>query len=201
MKALKEKFLKKTDENLLFIKSWVQNPKALGAIAPSSEALGKFISKQITLGSDEFIVEVGAGTGSLTDELLVSGIAPEKLIVVELDEKLAAFLRKKLPAQVCVIQGNAEDLAKILPDFARGHIATVISGIPMMNLRKDEQLRIISSCFDVMKEGGYLLQFTYGPLSPIPAKKLGLAKKRVGHVLMNIPPATIWRYQRLQQDV
>ena len=196
MRALKEKILKKTDENLLFIKSWVQNPKALGSIAPSSEALGKFISKQISIKPHEYVVEIGAGTGSLTQELLASGIPPEKLIVVELDEKLSAFLKKKLPAQVMIICGNAENLGALLPAFTQGLIPTIISGIPMMNLRKEEQVRIISSCFDVMNEGGTLLQFTYGPLSPLPAKLLGLTKKRVGHVLMNIPPATIWRYEK-----
>ncbi len=186
----------KREENFLFLRQLVKNPKMLGAIVPSSEALGKFISKQIVITDQTQCVEIGAGTGSLTLALLRAGILPENLYVVELDTTLSDFLKKKLPAEVHVIKGDAAHLEKLLPSHIIGHVDTVVSGIPMMNLSKAEQTALIESSFNVMKNEGSLLQFTYGPLSPLPAKKLGLSKKRIGHVLLNFPPATIWRYQR-----
>ncbi len=185
----------KREENLLFLKQLVKNPKALGALVPSSEALGKFISKQINCKSEGYFVEIGAGTGSLTLALLRAGIQPDRLYVIEIDPALSSFLKKKLPADVHVITGDAAHLSRLLPEPIVGHVDTVISGIPMMNLTIFEQTQLIQSSFQVIKKGGSLLQFTYGPLSPLPAKKLGLNKKRIGHVLFNFPPATLWRYQ------
>lgn len=144
-------------------------------------------------------MEIGAGTGSLTQTLLHSGIPPEKLIVVELDPDLCAFLKKTLPSQIHLICDDACALKDTLPPHAHGHITTIISGIPMMNLDFKEQGGIVDACFDVMNEGGSLIQFTYGPMSPLPAKRLGLSKKRIGHVLMNIPPASVWRYKRISE--
>jgi len=197
----KEERSAKNAENFLFIKQLVKNPKALGSIVPSSEALGKFISKQIDVNAEGCFVEVGAGTGALTHELLKAGVHPEKLFVVELEENLSAFLKKSLPPQVHVITGDASHLETLLPPHVLGHVEAIISGIPMMNLSVFEQLGIIRSCFSVMREGGSFLQFTYGPLSPLPAKKLGLAKKRMGHVFLNFPPATVWRYMKDEKEV
>ncbi|MBX9977924.1 MAG: methyltransferase domain-containing protein [Alphaproteobacteria bacterium] len=188
----------KREENLLFFKQLVKNPKALGALVPSSEALGKFISKQINLTGDPYFVEIGAGTGSLTMALLRAGVRPDRLFVVEIDPSLSDFLKKKLPSDIHVITGDACHLSCLLPEHVIGHVDTVISGIPMMNLTIFEQMNLIQSSFQIMKPEGSLLQFTYGPLSPLPAKKLGLQKKRVGHVLLNFPPATIWRYTKIK---
>jgi phospholipid N-methyltransferase len=55
---------------------------------------------------------------------------------------------------------------------------------------------MVASFINVLKESGHILQFSYGPLSPLCVKKLGLKKKRLGHILLNIPPATIWQYSR-----
>eukprot|EP01037_Dinobryon_pediforme_P014869 gene14869-15006_t len=90
-------------------------------------------------------------------------------------------LPKNFP-HINVVEGNANQLHTLLPDGWVGKIGTIISGIPM-----------------VLSESGSILQFTYGPISPLSSKKLGLAKKRLGHVFMNFPPATVWRYGRMGQ--
>ena len=128
---------------------------------------------------------------------------PACLYVVELDPKLADFLKKRLPDSVNVITGDARHLEQLLPPHVLGHVDTVISGIPMMNLKIQDQFDLIDASFRVMHTGGSFLQFTYGPMSPLPAKKLGLEKTRIGHVFKNFPPATVWRYNRplLQEAV
>lgn len=188
--------LKKQEEKVLFFKQLVKNPRSLGAIVPSSEALGTFISQQLTIQPGCYFVEIGAGTGSLTKALLQASMDPRCLYVVELDPMLAAYLRKHLPDDVTVITGDARDLENLLPPHIIGHVEAVISGIPMMNLNTQEQWDLIDASFRVMHLHGSFLQFSYSPLSPLPAKKLGLEKKRVGHVLKNFPPATVWRYNR-----
>lgn len=190
-------------ERALFFKQLVKNPRSLGAVMPSSKALGEFISRQLRIVPGSYFVEIGAGTGSLTQALLRAGIEPKCLYVVELDPYLSAFLKTRLPEDVHVMTGDARDLEHLLPAHVLGCVEAVISGIPMVNLNAQTQWDLIQASFRVMREGGDFLQFTYSPLSPLPAKKMGLDQKRVGHVFKNFPPATVWRYSRpvLQEAV
>lgn len=185
--------IRKRDESLLFLKQLIKNPKSLGAIAPSSPMLANFICGHVPILEDHLVVEIGAGTGRFTQGLLKGGVKPENLAILELDPDMCKFLRKNFP-QINVIEGDASQLHTLLPQNWIGKVGTIISGIPMVNLSKEDQSQIVSSCFSVLNEVGRFLQFTYGPISPLPNKKLGLKKKRLGHVLFNFPPATVWCY-------
>lgn len=187
--------IRKRDESLLFLKQLIRNPKSLGALVPSSQMLADFICGHVPTAENHLVVEVGAGTGRFTQGLLKAGIKPENLVVLEIDPIMCSFLRKNFP-HINVIEGNANQLHTLLPEGWVGKIGTIISGIPMVNLSAEDQEQIISSCFQVLSELGSVLQFTYGPLSPLSSKKLGLTKKRLGHVFMNFPPATVWQYCR-----
>jgi phosphatidylethanolamine/phosphatidyl-N-methylethanolamine N-methyltransferase len=189
----------KRDENILFFKRLLKNPRALGAIAPSSVALCNFICRHVETTPDTYVVEIGAGTGRFTRTLLHSGIAPERLFVVEMDPELCKFLMLHFPT-VTVIEGDAGHLEQILPPHIIGNVSTVISGIPLVNLSEKVQAHIADACFAILAKGGQMLQFTYGPLSPLSSRKLGLHKKRLGHVLWNFPPAVIWAYKRPENN-
>lgn len=189
-----QKKIRKRDESLLFLKTLMKNPKSLGAIAPSSVGLCELIAKNVYHPDEHYVLEIGAGTGRITRKLLSSGINPSKIYVVELDPHMCVFLREKLP-DIHVIEGDACRLTELLPQEVISKISTVISGIPMINLSKELQGKIIQSCFSVMAKDGILLQFTYGPVSPISSKVYGLYKKRIGHILLNMPPAFLWMYK------
>ena len=191
---------RRRDENLLFIKRAIRNPKALGAIMPSSRQLARFIARHLEREDSEYIVEVGAGTGRFTDTFIKSGVPPEKLIVVELDKELANYLKRRFP-KVLIIHGDASQLSQILPEEVVGRVRTIVSGIPMVNLSRQQQISIVSSCFSVISDNGKLLQFTYTPISPIPSRVLQLTSKMIGYVFLNLPPANIWSYRRLANTV
>ncbi len=190
-----EPVIRKRDENLLFLRQLMKNPKSLGALFPSSNMLANFITSHVDLVADYLIVEIGAGTGRFTQALLRAGVTPDKLVIVELDPAMCVFLRKNFP-NVMVVEGDAKDLKNLLPAQIVGSVTTIISGIPMINLSADEQIGVAEACFSILSETGSLLQFTYGPMSPLSSKKLGLRKKRLGHIFLNIPPAVVWRYWR-----
>ncbi len=181
------------NEKLLFLKRVLKNPKALGAVMPSSKALGQFVCQHVNNDNDVYVVEVGAGTGSLTKTLLESGLCQSKLIVIELDPELTQYLREKFP-HITIIQGDATNLLSLLPDYTHGNVTTIISGIPLMNLNKDEQKQLFDAFRSVMNSEGKVIQFTYGPTSPLCNRRLGINSSRLGLVLKNVPPATVWSY-------
>ena len=188
-------------ENVIFFKSLLKSPLKTGAFFPSSKNLATAIASFVNIpAEDEYIVELGAGTGRLTSAILARGIPESQLIILEMQQSLVKFLKKNFP-KINVIEGNAADLANLLPPQIIGKVTTVVSGIPMVNLRFQDQQDIVKSCKNIMKLDGALLQFTYRPGSPLPSNKLGLGQRYLGHVLMNMPPAAIWEYKNVEHCV
>lgn len=183
-----------TNEAVLFLKRWLKHPLRLGAIAPSSKSLAEMIAKQVVPDPNHFVVELGAGTGTLTRKLLEFGIPNDRLFVVELDPELYTFLSDAHPL-ANVIQGNATDLDKLLPPHCVGNVSTIVSGLPISTMPYILQKRIIDAALSVLAPKGDIIQYSYRHTSPIPVERLGLSKEKIGMTLRNIPPATVWRFK------
>jgi phosphatidylethanolamine/phosphatidyl-N-methylethanolamine N-methyltransferase len=183
-------------EEILFFRRWIAHPLKVGALLPSSPFLARMVARHTRIGDDDVVVELGAGTGAVTKALLDGGIPKERLFVIEIDADMCTYLRKWYP-QAQVIHGDAGALVDILPSRYHGKVATVISGIPMITLPDDLQARLIRSWLGQLKPGGRLLQYTYSLVSPIPQKKFGLSVKRAGITFLNLPPASVFKYEKI----
>jgi phosphatidylethanolamine/phosphatidyl-N-methylethanolamine N-methyltransferase len=182
------------EEGLLFLRRWLAHPLKVGAVLPSSPALARLVARQVPVRPDQAVVELGAGTGSVTKALLEAGVPADRLFVVEIDADLCAFLRKQVP-QAQVINGDAARLSELLPSKWLGRVSTVISGIPMVTMPLELQQRFINAWFGVMAPEGRMLQYTYSLVSPLPESKLGLKGRRKGIAMLNVPPAWVWSYE------
>ncbi|HLY07277.1 MAG TPA: rRNA adenine N-6-methyltransferase family protein [Rhizomicrobium sp.] len=181
-------------DDLRFLKSLVARPRAIGAIAPSSPALARKIAQQVDPAVPGTVLELGPGTGVVTDALLARGIAIERLIAVEADPDLAQLMRERFPA-LRVVEGDAFDLDRTLPLDASGPLAATISGLPLLNFPHDKRRALILSALDRMPAGGPFVQFSYGFTAPVPADR-AISVGQAGLVLANLPPARIWVYSR-----
>jgi phospholipid N-methyltransferase len=92
-----------------FIRSWIQNPLAIGALAPS----GRLLAKRMARGLDETarVIERGAGTGTVTQALLDAGVKPENLYLVERDQHFLGILARRFP-NCPLVAADALHLAK-----------------------------------------------------------------------------------------
>jgi phosphatidylethanolamine/phosphatidyl-N-methylethanolamine N-methyltransferase len=177
----------------LFLRRWLANPLQMGSVIPSSPALCRRIAALVDRKEDEFVLELGAGTGVISRALLAAGVPAEKLIVVEIVRDMADHLRSALPG-VNVIQGDAFELSRALPERMHGKIGTAICGIPLVMLPLKQQQRFVDAVESVAPGKGFLL-YTYCITSPLPYGKLGLTAKREAWTPLNFPPASVWRYQ------
>ena len=177
---------------LMFLRRWAANPLQMGSIVPSAPALCKRIARQVRRNPDQFVLELGAGTGVISKALLNAGLPPEKLYVVEIVHDMAEHLRKVLPG-VHVIEGDARDLAKLLPAHVRGNIGSVVCGVPLVLLPLAEQRRFIDA-MEAVAPGVGFLHYSYCITSPLPYKRHSLAAKREEWTPRNFPPASVWRY-------
>lgn len=182
-------------ETELFFRQWLRSPRSMGSVIPSSRALARAIARAVAWEPGHTVVELGAGTGAISKGLLRSGLPKEALMMVELDRPLYEYLRGHFDG-VRVVNGDATRLSDILRQQAVGPVSTVISGLPMVNMPLEFQRAIINQSLDVLGPEGCYLQYSYSPVPPVPAKKLGLRAELVRYVLRNVPPATVWRFRR-----
>lgn len=189
------KFAAKFDDELKFFKGWIDKPKAVGAIIPTSSFTARKMASVIDTTSGLPVLEVGPGTGIITKYILKHGVKPSNLYTVEYSHNFVVHLRRLFP-EVNVIEGDAFDLENSLGANGPKLFDSVISGVPLLNFPVQKRVQYLESLLDRLPAGRPVVQLTYGPKSPIPP---GLGNYTVEHfdfILRNIPPTRLWVYRR-----
>lgn len=175
-----------------FLAAWLRSPLSVGALFPSSPALARAMADQVDIARPGKIVELGAGTGPITQALLDRRIPASRLIVTERDADLFAILKQRFPQ----LDLRCADASALLGDMKE--VATIVSGLPLRSLPKSEKKQVEHAMAAAIRNGGAIIQFTYGLVSPIARKdwkNLKLRGRRQQLVLANLPPAHIWVYR------
>ncbi|MBM3653652.1 MAG: phospholipid methyltransferase [Alphaproteobacteria bacterium] len=187
-------------DNARFIRQWIENPPLIGAVSPSGRALAKTMAGFVEPDRDGHIVELGPGTGPVTQALLARGIAPERLVLVEFETRFCHLLAERFPG-VNIVQGDAYGLKATLDGKVAGKIAAVVSSLPLLVRPERDRVELLNQAFELMGEDGLFIQFTYGlTKSPMPMHAHGVKGAFVGKgsppIVLNIPPARVWRYRK-----
>ncbi|TIO06874.1 phospholipid N-methyltransferase PmtA [Mesorhizobium sp.] len=190
-KALAEKF----DDELKFFKGWIDKPKAVGSIVPTSSITARKMASVVNPKSGLPVLEVGPGTGVITRAILAQGVKPENLYAVEYSTDFVRHLRQLYP-DINVIEGDAFNLDATLGDKSGLKFDSVISGVPLLNFPVAQRIAYIESLLDRIPEGRPIVQLTYGPLSPIPPGRGDYTVEHFHFVIRNIPPTQLWIYRR-----
>lgn len=184
-----------------FLRQWIENPRIVGAVSPSGPALAKAMAGYVDLARRGPIIELGPGTGPVTKALLERGIPLERLLLVEYETKFCRMLAERYPG-VKIVQGDAYGLKATLAGHVEsGGVATVVSSLPLLNRPERDRIELLHQAFELMGPDGLFIQFTYGlAVSPMPIHAHGVGGAYVGKgsapILLNIPPARVWRYRR-----
>jgi len=179
-----------------FLKTLVAAPRLTGAVAPSGRALARAMAAAIGSPPQGLVVELGPGTGPVTQSLIEARVPPARLVLVEYDPGFCRMLERRFGG-VRVIQGDAYDLPRTLASFAGQPIAAVVSSLPLLNQPPPRRTKLIADAFALMGPSGVFVQFTYGLQSPVPreacANRYSAIRSRP--ILRNLPPAFVWTYR------
>jgi phosphatidylethanolamine/phosphatidyl-N-methylethanolamine N-methyltransferase len=182
------------DDEVRFLSSWLQSPLKTGAVSPSSPALAKAMAAEIDPSLPGPVVEIGPGTGPVTEAILARGITPQRLVLVEFNREFCALLRKRFPG-VTVIEGDGYSLADTLGDAAGKPLAAVVSSLPLMTRPMPVRLRTLVSALRLLGHGAPFVQFTYAMTAPIPPRPSRYTITASPRIWMNLPPARVWVYR------
>ena len=182
------------DDEMQFIRSWIEKPLRTGAVMPSSRALARVMVRYVDPQSSGPVIELGPGTGPVTEALVEHGIDPARLILVEFNPDFCRLLRTRYPAAT-VVQGDAYRLRRLLATTVREPAAAMVSGLPLVTKPLRTRLRLISDAMGLLKEGAPFVQFTYAMVPPIPKALPGIKAEASELIWLNLPPARVWVYR------
>ncbi len=182
------------DDEMRFIRTWFENPLSTGAVMPSSKALARTMASYVDPDSTGPVIELGPGTGPVTEALVQRGVDPKRLVLVEFDPDFCRLLRTRYPAAT-VVQGDAYRLRRLLSETVREPAAAMVSGLPLVTKPLRTRLRLISDALGLLAPGAPFIQFTYAMVPPIPKGLSGLSAKASDLIWLNLPPARVWVYR------
>lgn len=182
------------DDEVRFIRSWLEKPLAIGAVTPSSRVLARTMARFVDPQSKGPVIELGPGTGPVTEALVKHGITPDRLVLVEFNPHFCQILRKRYP-DATVIQGDAYRLGRLFDDLKQ-KAAAVVSGLPLVTKPMRMRMLLLRDALELLGPGAPFVQFTYAVAPPIPRTVPGVRTESSERIWLNFPPARVWVYRK-----
>jgi phosphatidylethanolamine/phosphatidyl-N-methylethanolamine N-methyltransferase len=186
---------KRLDDEVQFIRSWMEKPLATGAVMPSGKPLARAMAKCVDPEREGPVIELGPGTGAVTAALVEQGIDPARLVLVEFNPAFCRLLRTRYP-EATVVQGDAYGIKRLLGSLLRHPAAAVVSGLPLFTKPLKFRLRLLADAFTLLAPEAPFVQFTYALVPPIPRSYSGAHARASERIWLNIPPARVWVYRK-----
>jgi phosphatidylethanolamine/phosphatidyl-N-methylethanolamine N-methyltransferase len=183
------------DDEVRFLRSWIEKPLHMGAVMPSGRVLARTMAQYVDIKSSGPVVELGPGTGAITNALIEHGIDQKRLVLVEYNPGFCALLRDRYP-HAKVVQGDAYRLRDSLWNMLSDPASAVVSGLPLVTKPMLTRLKLIRDAFLALAPGAPFVQFTYSVAPPIPKSLPGVSTEASERIWMNLPPARVWVYRK-----
>jgi phosphatidylethanolamine/phosphatidyl-N-methylethanolamine N-methyltransferase len=183
------------DDEVRFLRSWIEKPLHMGAVMPSGRVLARTMAQYVDVRSTGPVVELGPGTGAITSALIEHGVDQKRLVLVEYNPGFCALLRDRYP-QANVVQGDAYALRDTLWNVLAAPASAIVSGLPLVTKPMLTRLKLIRDAFVAMAPGAPFVQFTYSVAPPIPKSLPGVSTEASERIWMNLPPARVWVYRK-----
>jgi phosphatidylethanolamine/phosphatidyl-N-methylethanolamine N-methyltransferase len=167
----------------------------MGAVMPSGRLLARTMAQYVDINSEGPVIELGPGTGAITNALIAHGVEQKRLVLVEYNPGFCALLRDRYP-QATVVQGDAYALRDSLWDVLKAPASAVVSGLPLVTKPMLTRLKLIRDAFAALSPGSPFVQFTYSVAPPIPRSLPGVSTEASERIWMNLPPARVWVYRK-----
>ncbi|MBK8704511.1 MAG: methyltransferase [Saprospiraceae bacterium] len=183
-------------KRLEFLRESLRDIKTVGTLTPSSRHLCESMIRHIDFENGITIVELGAGDGVITHQLLSKMPVDSRLIVFEVNEKFCRTLRQIHDPRFILIDDTAEKLDDYLNQLHIDHIDYVISALPFTSLPRTLGINIVKQCYQHLNKGGLFVQMHYSLFTKRLYKKI-FGNVDVCFVPLNLPPAFVFVSEKI----
>lgn len=178
------------EESWLFLRKFMQYPKQVGSIAPSSPYLAEEMLRHVKWDEVGSMAELGAGTGAITRAIARKAHPGTRVYLFEKDAGMRQALAAKYPAFVC-----CEDAARLKASMARANdrepLDCIVSGLPFANFSAQLRARLLQQIETALKPDGLFVAFQYS-LQMRSRLAQSFHIEKIGFVMRNLPPAFVY---------
>ena len=190
---------KKVSDEARFFRGWLQRPLVMGAVSPSSRTLGRAMAAYVPdpagFDADSRVLELGPGTGVVTQCLVDRGVPEAALVLVEYSPEFCILLRARFPAAL-VIQGDAYAPSTAVTRAMEGkRLEAVVSSLPLFTKPDAKREAVIGGSLARMVRGAPFIQFSYALTMPVKPERIGAELITSPWIKRNLPPARVLVYR------
>ncbi|MFV0415985.1 MAG: class I SAM-dependent methyltransferase [Chthoniobacterales bacterium] len=190
-------------EKLTFFRQYLRQSAEIGAVCPSSPRLCELLVEQANVKDASLVVEVGSGSGAVTQILLKKAPPSASIFLIEQNPVFTEILQKKFPSANLIV-GCASKLGEYLRDASAGPVGSVVSGLPWASLPGNIRLSLLDAIEANLAPKGIFATFAYfGPhwlpkgrafRKELRKRFVNVSSSRVE--LLNLPPAFVYRAEK-----
>ncbi|HEY0509916.1 MAG TPA: methyltransferase domain-containing protein, partial [Blastococcus sp.] len=182
-------------DRLRFLRAFAAHPRQVGAILPTSRQAVRDMLDMADVPGAGLVVELGAGTGSQTGEILARMGPDARLVALEIDPGLVRVLEQRFDdPRLQVVCDSAEHLDAHL-DGATADV--LVCALPFTSLDPGLRRRILDSLPGAVGPRGVALVIQYSPLIQSELRRLfPSVRRRLS--LINVPPAFLYACSRTE---
>ncbi|WP_019902941.1 rRNA adenine N-6-methyltransferase family protein [Methylobacterium sp. 77] len=185
------------EDEARFLRSWFERPLVTGSVTPSGKMLARMMASYVDPRTPGPVIELGPGTGPVTEALIRRGIEQERLVLVEYNPDFCKLLQKRFP-RATILRGDAYNIQQTIGSLLTEKAAATVSSLPLFTKPLEQRLDLLNAAHALMHPSAPFVQFTYAVVPPIPARcdAGSYTASRSSRVWLNLPPARVWVYRR-----
>jgi phospholipid N-methyltransferase len=176
-------------ERRRFLRSFLEGPARVGAVLPTSRRTVRATLDMAPIADASCVVELGAGTGPYTREILARLGPDGRLLAFEVSPALAGSLRRELTdPRLEVIAESATSLERRL---GGRRPEVIVSALPFTSLPAGLRAEILEVARRVLADDGVMLVLQYSPFMQRDLERIfGSVRRRISP--LNVPPAVLF---------
>jgi phospholipid N-methyltransferase len=178
---------------MAFFKGFLRHPRVVGSVVPSSTFLARRLAG--ALAHARTVIELGPGTGAVTQALLRVLSPRARLLAIEVDEEFAALLEADPDERLIVHRGSATQFAQALTRHGLHPVDAVVSGIPFSTMDAQVGRSVLQQVWSGLGPGGLFIAYQIrGDVARLAREQMG--RPQVGMEVRNVPPMRIFTWRK-----
>ena len=183
----------------IFLGQVLRAPFSIGAICPSSPRLARLMVKESGVEQARQIVELGAGMGVITKEILKQKAASAVVLSLEINPHFSRLLQKRFP-EVRVISACASKLISIARSYEVYQAQSIVSALPWTLFDRSKQKTLLKMVHNLLADDGKFVTIACVGMQLLPSgrdfhyllKEAFQSVETTSIVWKNLPPAFIY---------
>ena len=184
------------DHPIAFLRGFLERPKEVGSIIPSSRWMERRITRTAEIASSKLAIELGPGTGGTTKALLRAMAPDARLLAIEINPSFCDLLRDTIDdPRLIVHEGSAAEITEALVKHDLDAPDVILSGIPFSTMPRELGLSILRSVKESLRPGGRFVAYQFRDVVHTLGKQV-FGPASVQLELLNVPPMRVYRWDR-----